>query len=246
MISAIHVHATNHSLTKCIVHDVSYDARDHNLVPPVRERKCDACWAYAVVGIIESSHIRINGIEPTTLDLSEKQVIAHAGRQPMRNCRGFVKDGLHYLTGKKIMDEIHAVDNGAGMPRPRVHPSAIVELETWGLVDPEQGPDKIAGITKIKEAMCRYGPVATSIRSNPRLVDYSKGSVFFDKLSDPEDPRSNHALIIIGWDDNKEAWLVRNCWGIHWGDAGYGWIHYNTNNIGVNTFWAQVKKIQKG
>jgi cathepsin K len=242
----MHVHEANHSLIRCIARDVLYDARDHGLIPPVRERKCDACWAYAVVGIIESSHIRINGAEPGTTDLSEKQLIAFAGRQPARNCRGFVVDGLHYLKGKKIMDEIYAAEDGRSLPRPEIHPSAIVELEDWDLVDPDLGMNQIARTTKIKEALCQYGPVATSMRSNPRLVDYEKGTVFFDKPSDKSNPRSNHALIIIGWDDNRQAWLVRNCWGIHWGDGGYGWIHYNTNNIGVNTFWAKVKKIDQG
>ena len=242
----MHAHAGNCLLTRCIVHDVRYDARDYVLIPPVRLRKCEACWAYAVVGIIESSHIRINGADPATTDLSEKQLITGAGRQRTQNCRGFVVDGLQYLRGKKLMDEIYAVEDGKSLPCLEPHASAVVELEEWDLVDPDQGMNKIASVQKIKEAMGRYGPVATSVRSNPRLVDYVKGTVFFDKPSDAADPQSNHALIIIGWDDSREAWLVRNCWGIHWGDGGYGWIHYNTNNIGVNTFWARVKKIDQG
>lgn len=240
-----HIYDRGDHLKSCIVNNVSYDARDHGLVPPVRQRKCDGCWAYALVGIIESSHIRINGANAQTIDLSEKQLIGCAGRQRSRNCRGFVIDGLQYLTGKKLMDEKYAVDDGAGKPCPEIHPSAEVELEDWNLVDPARGIKGIASVTKIKEALCKYGPVATSIRSNHRLVDYVKGTVFFDKPSDHANPQSNHALIIIGWDDTKEAWLVRNCWGIHWGDRGYGWIHYHTNNIGVNSFWARVKKLDR-
>lgn len=241
-----HSHAGNGSDKTCIVHHAAYDARDHGLVPPVRERKCEGCWAYAVVGIIESSHIRINAVDSHTIDLSEKQVIGCAGSHRTRNCRGFVVEGLHYLTGKKIMDDIYAPDNGASLPCPEIHPSAIVELEDWNVVDPQQGMNRIPPVKMIKEAICQYGPVATSVRSNPRLVDYVKGTVFFDKPSDPIAPRTNHALIIIGWDDDKEAWLVRNCWGNRWGDEGYGWIHYRTNDIGVNTFWATVKKINHG
>lgn len=43
----------------------------------------------------------------------------------------------------------------------------------------------------------------------------------------------NHAIEIIGWDDDKQAWLVRNSWGPKWGkEGGYIWIDYSTDSIG--------------
>src|SRR5262245_9074538 len=137
--------------------DTYYDARTDGLVPPIRHRKGEGCWAYAVVGIIESSHIRINRVDPHTLDLSEKQLIACAGSQRTRNCKGFVVDGLKYLTGKKLMDEIYAVEDGASLPCPEPHPSAVVELAAWDLADPGKGMNAIASALNIKEALCQYG-----------------------------------------------------------------------------------------
>lgn len=41
-------------------------------------------------------------------------------------------------------------------------------------------------------------------------------------------PVGGHALVLIGYDDSKNAYKVLNSWGQSWGDQGYGWIDYDT------------------
>lgn len=36
-----------------------------------------------------------------------------------------------------------------------------------------------------------------------------------------------HAILIVGYDDNKNAFKIMNSWGENWGKNGYGWINYN-------------------
>jgi C1A family cysteine protease len=35
-----------------------------------------------------------------------------------------------------------------------------------------------------------------------------------------------HALLFVGYDDEKELFIVRNSWGSHWGDKGYCYLPY--------------------
>jgi len=35
-----------------------------------------------------------------------------------------------------------------------------------------------------------------------------------------------HAIMVVGYDDSKSAFLVRNSWGVYWGIQGYCWIPY--------------------
>jgi hypothetical protein len=45
-----------------------------------------------------------------------------------------------------------------------------------------------------------------------------------------------HAMVVVGYDDGRQAFKVLNSWGQEWGEVGYGWIDYrffvNTVNEG--------------
>lgn len=76
------------------------------------------------------------------------------------------------------------------------------------------------------------------------------GSVF---ITTSQSIQPGHRMLVIGWDDSKESWLVLNSWGNIWswtkndympksnGD-GTGWIKYSDQNydIGVTNFGAAV------
>jgi hypothetical protein len=43
-----------------------------------------------------------------------------------------------------------------------------------------------------------------------------------------------HCIVIVGYDDSKQAWLVRNSWGTGWGMNGYCWFGYNQCDMDTN------------
>ncbi len=42
----------------------------------------------------------------------------------------------------------------------------------------------------------------------------------------PGQGSGGHAMLIVGYDDASQAWLVRNSWGPGYGDGGHVWIDY--------------------
>ena len=41
------------------------------------------------------------------------------------------------------------------------------------------------------------------------------------------EPLGDHAIAVVGYDDDRRAFLVINSWGTAWGDGGYAWIAYD-------------------
>jgi hypothetical protein len=59
------------------------------------------------------------------------------------------------------------------------------------------------------------------------------------ELPDPGQP-SGHAMLLVGYDLGKEAYLVRNSWGSRFGENGYCWIPFKVMDAWSEPdhFWA--------
>jgi hypothetical protein len=41
-----------------------------------------------------------------------------------------------------------------------------------------------------------------------------------------EESDGGHAMLVVGYDDGKHRFLIRNSWGDDWGESGYYWMNY--------------------
>ena len=54
--------------------------------------------------------------------------------------------------------------------------------------------------------------------------DKLRKNQIYDDMSSP--PSGGHAMVLVGYDESKQAFKLINSWGKSWGDNGFGWVSY--------------------
>lgn len=207
----------------------------HPHISPIRDQEqCGSCWAFAAMGVFEASQRLTNDL---ALDLSEQHVLDCATTKDGKDA-GSCDGGYHYrvydwlTNGGKVATETQQPyrERNQACTTPEGSYSAV----TWGWVDPETWQPSVDAI---KAAICKYGPVSASVQVTESFKAYKSG--VFDEFANGD---TNHAIVLVGWDDARKAWLLRNTWGTDWGEAGYMWIRYGSNSVGKRASWVAVEK----
>lgn len=92
------------------------------------------------------------------------------------------------------------------------------KIKRWGRVD-FKDPDNL------KRFLQGGIPIVLGIKAPISLKLLKKNRVYKTSLRTSGD---GHALVCVGFDDNKQAFKVVNSWGKTWADRGFGWIDYRT------------------
>ncbi|KAG6929311.1 cathepsin S, partial [Chelydra serpentina] len=88
----------------------------------------------------------------------------------------------------------------------------------------------------LKDAVANIGPVSVSIDAGQRSFYLYRSGVYNDPRCTHE---TNHAVLVIGYGtlNGKDFWLVKNSWGIRFGEKGYIRMSRNNRNLcGIASF----------
>ncbi len=222
----------------------AFNWRDQGKMTEVKSQgTCGSCWAFAASGTYEALY---NIIHNKSVDLSEQYIIDCAKiSSPYEHDAGSCDGGdvgtvFYYLKEYSHINESmtpYKERNDRCYARRKDLP---YKAKTWGYVAKmDLKNPQPPTVDQLKKALVKYGPIATSVYVTELFQAYT-GGIYEEKgLNIPGD-KSNHAIILVGWDDSKQAFLIKNSWGKDWGEDGYMWIKYGSNNIGVRARWLRL------
>jgi len=198
-----------------------FDWREKNGVSPVKNQgNCASCWAFSTVGIMESA-ILIK--ERKRVDLSEQYLIS-CNTSGWGCKKGWWAHGYHINPGA-IMERCFPYQ-AAEVPCKSNCPHRY-KIDSWFFINSK---DSIPYVESIQGAILKYGPIAASVAVDKYFIAYSGGVFNRNYEAVP-----NHAVILVGWDDTQNCWILKNSWGTSWGESGYMRIGYNISMVGC---WA--------
>ncbi|MDT8716134.1 leucine-rich repeat domain-containing protein [Clostridium sp. 19966] len=225
-----------------------YDSRSKGYITSVKNQgSIGDCWAFATMASMEATQLKNTGV---TYDFSEINMSAENGTvNPDDGGNYFIS--TYYLTswkGPVIENEDPypspaTPDNvNSKSMSPRYHVQDVIFLPSR---------TSAADNDAIKNAVVNYGAVATSYYDDDSYRNSSNYAYYNNGTSNT----SNHAVTIVGWDDNypasnfktqpagNGAFLIKNSWGSSWGNSGYFYISYYDVDLGytLNTVYDDLE-----
>ncbi|MFN6202209.1 MAG: C1 family peptidase, partial [Acidobacteriota bacterium] len=212
----------------CVATLPAFNWADNHGSTGIRDQgNCGSCWAFATHGAYEGSYAIIN---QTLIDSSEQDTLDCSGAG---SCQGGWW-AFDYLINKgSANDADYAYQAKQGTCRTDI--ARHYRAKVWGYVD---STVDVPTVVAIKQALCAHGPLAVAVEVTAAFQAY-RGGVFNEHAVGDV----NHGVTIVGWDDARQAWRMKNSWGTGWGEAGYMWIAYGSNQIGYAAAWTQAVEV---
>ncbi len=208
----------------------SYDLRDYGLVTPVRDQGgSGSCWAFSTIAAIESYLLKNENI---SYDLSENNMKNLMGIYGL-NGTDWADGGNHYMSLAYLLRWSGPV-NESDDPFSDWDTSSPTRLnQTKHVQDVLFIPLRLnyRDLNQIKYALMIYGALYTTMNADDSL-QYEPD--YYHDIIDV----SNHAVTLIGWDDNYSAdkfavrppgdgaFIIKNSWGTGHGYDGYWYVSY--------------------
>ena len=203
---------TDYSDLPEVIPNENVDWRTEGAVNPIKDQgQCGSCWAFSATAAVEG-HWKIAG---NNLEfLSEQQLVDCSHLEGNNGCKGGLMDrAFRYLVKAGGQESAQNYPYFAEDGQCRFSKSKIV-AHISGYKDVKK--DDCATLLQFAKA----GPTSIGIAASD-IQQYSSG-VFSDAKCGTG---LNHGVTLIGYGTdstlNKDYYLVRNSWGLNWGEQGY-------------------------
>lgn len=186
---------------------------------------CGACWAFAAVGALES-YVMLRTHNPgLDIDLAEQFILSCETNGGCGGGSGWAAARILRDTGVPeeaclpytADDTTPCSDRCAGWEQQLRTISGFQQVLGYtGNLTQEEIVDTL------KTTLVAYGPLWTSMQVYDDFYSYQSGIYTYTAGH----ARGGHAVVLIGFDEDAECFIVKNSWGTDWGESGTFRIAY--------------------
>ena len=231
LLAGTHVSRFLHSsrsgqFTKATEDDKEIDWRQNGYVSPVQDQgQCTSDWAFSAVASAEScTAIKSGKLTPLSV-----QNLLDCNPTCYGCVAGIASVALQYIidsqAGKLSTDDEYPYTAAQGVCKFNAE-TAVYAVSSWASV--ESGNEN-ALATAVEE----MGPAAAVVDASLTSFQLYSSGIYNDKNCSPYDPTHAVAIVGFGIQGSSKYWIVKNSWGVSWGEEGYMRLVRGDNMCGI-------------
>jgi C1A family cysteine protease len=208
---------------KLVAAPASLDWRSYNglnYVSPVRDQgSCGSCWAFATAAALESQVLIGKNSATATVNVSEQTLVSCAGAGSCGG--GYIGSASNYIRDVGLPAEscfAYTATNNTCSNACVTYQTQTSTINGWHYV-----ASGTPSVESLKTQLATYGPLVTTMTVYSDFYYYQSG--VYEQTSGTA--QGGHAVLLVGYDDVGQYFIVKNSWGPTWGEQGYFRIAYS-------------------
>jgi len=190
--------------------------------------QCGSCWSFSATGSSEAAHFFATG---NLASLSEQNLMDCSRSYGNNGCNGgLMDDAFKYIIANKGIDTEVSYPYLASTTYDCKFKAADVGATLSSFKDVAAGSEP--GL----QAAVNDRPVSVAIDASHQSFQLYTAGVYYEPLCSTT--QLDHGVLAVGYgsDSGSDYWIVKNSWGVTWGQQGYIWMSRNRgNNCGIAT-----------
>jgi len=205
------------------------DWRTKGAVTPIKNQgQCGSCWSFSATGNIEGQWFLAGN---TLTPVSEQELVSCDTIDS--GCGGGLMDNafdwlVQYQNGSIVTEASYPYVSGSGSA-----PACTLAIPPMVIGATITGHTDIPGNEPaMASQVAQAGPLSIAVDATSWQT-YT-GGILTNCISDQID----HGVLIVGFDltNNPPYWIVKNSWGVVWGENGYIRIEYGTDQCLLTSY----------
>jgi len=204
------------------------DWRTKGAVTPIKDQgQCGSCWSFSATGSLEGAHFLAKA---ALVSLSEQNLVDCSTAEGNEGCNGgLMTQAFDYIKKNKGIDTEASYPYTATGPNTCKFKAADIGSTIVSYTNIASGSEADL-VAKINE-----GPVSVAIDASHSSFQLYTSGIYYEPACSPT--QLDHGVLAVGYGTStKDYYIVKNSWGLTWGNKGYIEMSRNrNNNCGIAT-----------